>query len=95
MPLYEFTCASCDALWDETRPMAESDAPAPCPDCGEKGRRSWRTATRVSVVDVSGYHPGMALRHGDPSAWVESRHSLQKLIDKRQREGFGPPIDNR
>lgn len=31
MPLYEYRCAACDTVFEEQRPMAESDAPATCP----------------------------------------------------------------
>ena len=32
MPVYEFRCATCHAVYEERRPMAEADAPATCPD---------------------------------------------------------------
>jgi putative FmdB family regulatory protein len=32
VPVYEFRCSSCHAVFDERRPMAEADAPARCPD---------------------------------------------------------------
>jgi putative FmdB family regulatory protein len=32
MPVYEFRCATCHAVYDERRPMADADAPAACPD---------------------------------------------------------------
>lgn len=38
MPTYGFECARCGGF-DLVRPMAQADAPAPCPDCGEPGRR--------------------------------------------------------
>ena len=38
MPVYEFRCSTCDALFDERRPMARADAPATCPD-GHVGAR--------------------------------------------------------
>jgi len=31
MPTYEFRCKTCDTVFDEKRPMSESDAPARCP----------------------------------------------------------------
>jgi putative FmdB family regulatory protein len=31
MPTYEFRCRTCDAIFEEKRPMSESDAPALCP----------------------------------------------------------------
>lgn len=32
MPTYEFRCKSCDATFEERRPMSESNAPATCPE---------------------------------------------------------------
>jgi putative FmdB family regulatory protein len=31
MPVYEFRCATCHAVYEERRPMADADAPATCP----------------------------------------------------------------
>ncbi|MBS0447734.1 MAG: zinc ribbon domain-containing protein [Proteobacteria bacterium] len=33
MPVYDYECGRCGAF-RERRPMAESAAPQPCPDCG-------------------------------------------------------------
>ena len=38
MPVYEFRCSTCHAVFDERRPMAEADAPATCPE-GHVGAR--------------------------------------------------------
>jgi putative FmdB family regulatory protein len=38
MPVYAFTCAACGGF-DVQRPMAESDEPARCPECGSDARR--------------------------------------------------------
>jgi putative FmdB family regulatory protein len=38
MAIYEFRCDSCDAVFDERRPMADADAPAVCPQ-GHAGAR--------------------------------------------------------
>jgi putative FmdB family regulatory protein len=32
VPVYEFRCSTCHAVFDERRPMADADAPAICPD---------------------------------------------------------------
>lgn len=86
-PCYDFQCDTCTELWDETRPMAESDAPSTCPACGAAGRRAWRTCPPARMVDVSGFHPGLARFPGDPLAHVEGKHSLNKLVDEKKREG--------
>jgi len=38
VPVYEFRCSTCDAVFEERRPMAGADAPASCPD-GHLGAR--------------------------------------------------------
>jgi putative FmdB family regulatory protein len=38
MPVYAFTCGTCGGF-DVQRPMAESDEPARCPECGSHARR--------------------------------------------------------
>jgi putative FmdB family regulatory protein len=38
VPVYEFRCLSCHAIFDERRPMADADAPATCPG-GHVGAR--------------------------------------------------------
>jgi putative FmdB family regulatory protein len=43
MPVYEFRCTTCHAIFDERRAMADADAPASCPD-GHRG------ATRLIPV---------------------------------------------
>jgi putative FmdB family regulatory protein len=40
VPTYGYDCACCGAF-DLVRPMAQAGDPAPCPDCGEPGRRTW------------------------------------------------------
>jgi len=32
VPVYDYRCSTCHAVFDERRPMAESDAPARCPN---------------------------------------------------------------
>jgi len=32
VPVYEFRCSTCHAVFDERRPMADADRPATCPD---------------------------------------------------------------
>ena len=38
MPLYEYACPDC-GLFSETRPMAKSALPAPCPRCASTAPR--------------------------------------------------------
>ena len=32
MPRYDFRCTTCDLTYEVSRPMADADAPATCPD---------------------------------------------------------------
>jgi putative FmdB family regulatory protein len=32
MPLYEYRCRTCEAVYEERRSMADADAPATCPE---------------------------------------------------------------
>lgn len=38
MPIYEFECAE-HGSYELTRPIAQVRDPAPCPECGERGKR--------------------------------------------------------
>jgi putative FmdB family regulatory protein len=38
LPIYEFRCSTCHAVFDERRPMVDADAPATCSE-GHVGAR--------------------------------------------------------
>ena len=38
MPIYEFRCESCDAVFEQIRPIGAADE-EPCPECGARARR--------------------------------------------------------
>lgn len=46
MPVYEYVCADCSEHLERLLPMAEADAPGPCPSCGGDLRRRF---SRVGV----------------------------------------------
>ncbi len=48
MPLYEYTCRECDAVFEARRPMAEADAPVTCPSGHARAVR------RLSVFATTG-----------------------------------------
>ncbi|MEU4201924.1 zinc ribbon domain-containing protein [Streptomyces sp. NPDC045470] len=48
MPRYEYRCRSCGSTFELSRPMAESSAPAACPDGHED------TVKLLSTVAVGG-----------------------------------------
>jgi len=39
MPIYEYSCKSCQERFDSIRPMSQRDEPATCPGCGGLGER--------------------------------------------------------
>ncbi|GAA3118142.1 hypothetical protein GCM10010466_06370 [Planomonospora alba] len=48
MPRYDFRCRACGSTFELSRPMAESGAPAPCPEGHED------TVRLLSTVAVTG-----------------------------------------
>ena len=39
MPIYEYTCTSCECRFERLRPMSRMDDDAPCPECdGDSSR---------------------------------------------------------
>lgn len=39
MPLYEYQCADCSAIFDQLRPFDEADRPIPCSICSSKNTK--------------------------------------------------------
>jgi putative FmdB family regulatory protein len=56
VPTYEYLCTVCDTRFEQRRPMAESDAPAECPD--------GHTAKRLLSVFAATSGTGDGLRAG-------------------------------
>ena len=54
MPRYQFRCPGCGGEFDEKRPFARSDDPAPCPGCGAEAVKVFGTAMF--------YAPGLAAK---------------------------------
>ena len=44
MPRYQFSCPGCGGEFEEKRPFARSDDPAPCPGCGTEATKVFGTA---------------------------------------------------
>ena len=51
MPRYDIRCRTCGDTFEVTRPMAEADAPAPCPGGHDD---TVRLLSMVAVTGVSG-----------------------------------------
>lgn len=65
-----------------------------CPNCGESPCRRVITPegmaqvnTHAPAIDCT-YYSSLAKKPRDPEAYVSGPHSLQRLIDKRKREGW-------
>ena len=43
MPVYEYLCDRCQQKYELRRPMSERDEAAPCPNCGQAGKRQIST----------------------------------------------------
>ena len=52
MPLYEYFCSDCRALFDQLRTMGNADDPLTCPDCN--GHHTTRTVS--NFFTSSGTH---------------------------------------
>ncbi|HEY4669806.1 MAG TPA: zinc ribbon domain-containing protein [Tepidiformaceae bacterium] len=44
MPLYEYFCETCNGIFEELRPMRESQEPVPCPQCYKDSPRIMPTS---------------------------------------------------
>lgn len=89
--LYRCTGNACGAETTVRHGMAES----PTVECGLHApplpmRIVVGGSPAFSIPDRSGYHPGLALRAGDPTAYVSGDRDLRKVIDDRKRRGFEP-----
>jgi putative FmdB family regulatory protein len=51
MPVYDYLCEQCGPF-TEMRPMAESDAPRACPECGEDAPRAFLTAPYCTTMST-------------------------------------------
>jgi len=51
MPLYEYYCEACNAIYEALRPIREAALPVPCPECSRDGRRIMSTFTAFSYRD--------------------------------------------
>ena len=57
MPIYEYTCTSCEYRFERLRPMERMDDDAPCPECEGDGERSLSVFVSFSSTDGGGVSP--------------------------------------
>lgn len=48
MPIYEYRCPDCGAVFTKMRPISQADAPAECEQCGKPNAR--RMLSRIAAV---------------------------------------------
>jgi putative FmdB family regulatory protein len=53
MPIFEYHCLACHTHFDRLRPATERDAPAPCPTCGAKAKRTISAFATIRVGGVA------------------------------------------
>jgi putative FmdB family regulatory protein len=53
MPIYEYYCPDCAAIFEERRPMDKREAAAACPTCGADSQRMLSLFTALGVEDGS------------------------------------------
>lgn len=58
MPLYDFRCRTCGAVYEERRTMATADAPATCPSGHVGATRLLPVFATTGTADPSGAMPG-------------------------------------
>lgn len=99
MPVYEYECGDCGAF-TALRPMAEFEAPCPCPDCGEVAPRVMLTAPAISAMsrssrlahaanERSAHEPRRSSGHGAGCGCCSGKSLSLKGKGARQGAGAG------
>ncbi|BAT59583.1 zinc ribbon domain protein [Variibacter gotjawalensis] len=78
MPVYEYLCDSCGPFTD-MRPMAESDLPNDCPDCGITAPRVILTAPNFSGLSAE--------RRAAYATNEKSQHAPQSSAEYKAQHG--------
>jgi putative FmdB family regulatory protein len=80
MPVYDYLCEACGPFTD-LRPMAECDAPLPCPACGAPAPRAFLTAPHFALMSAE-----RRLAHVTNE---RSAHAPQRFADYKAQHGSG------
>lgn len=99
MPLYTYRAdapgSACEAGCRdgfEVRQNLSAKALEACPSCGARVRRVIRPSHTIIRHSMRGtmhdYRDDLARFVGDPEAYVDGPRALQRLIDKRKRQGW-------
>lgn len=85
MPIYEFDCEH-HGTFELSRPMALVREPAPCPDCGEFGKRllsapnlatGSASGRRAAAINERSQHEPRIVKREVPQASGEARRTVQ------------------
>jgi putative FmdB family regulatory protein len=80
MPVYDYLCSECGPF-AELRPMAECDAPQPCPGCGGLAPRALLTVPHFALMSAE-----RRLAHATNE---RSAHAPERLGEFKARHGPG------
>lgn len=53
MPVYEYYCSACKRRFEMRRPMDQSEADAPCPQCGTPAPKAFSVFTTTGFRDTT------------------------------------------
>ncbi len=87
MPLYEYHCEKCDKVFEALRPLRESDAPTPCPDCGSDADRILPTS--FSARSWGKGYPQRVPFHQRPVRNVEPKKSTVARVKPKAKSRGG------
>lgn len=82
-------CPNCDQGFRAFQKLADEPLHN-CPTCEAPVYRAIQAA-QVRIREYSEYREDLARHPGDPQANVSSKIGLAKLVQQRQREGWGDP----
>ena len=92
MPLYEYYCERCDDLFEALRPLRESEAPAPCPNCGQDAGRILPTSF-ATMSFKQGYAQRVPFHHRPVRAVKPKERTIARVkpkpSDRRSLKGVG------
>lgn len=75
MPVYEYYCQPCHAIFEELKPMRDHAEPMPCPEC-------YKDASRIMPTSFSAFtfRDGYPRRIPDDGKFYHLGHKVSKLV---------------
>jgi putative FmdB family regulatory protein len=87
MPLYEYLCEPCNGIFEELRPIRESQEPVPCPQCYKDAKRIMPTSFTAFT-----YRDGYPRRIPDDGKFYHLGKKVSRLVTSG-RPNEHPEID--